>query len=334
MLEYNRLNKEFIKIKDDLHKNKNKPNESEKIKKVLNYKNNEIIKIESELNDKKNIISNLENNISDLKNKNLLINKYEQEIQELNKKLNENEEYFNNEEKNRIKKDNKIKRYEREIQELKKKLNDYKNTEENIPYLETEEEAAENIADIYERRDNKARTLAPPHNVDDIENFDYKEKEFNKHGIDINGLDKDGYNINGVNKYGVKKYGLNINNTEGTRKKYSNRKTSWITDDNGILYDHYRSDRDGFNKDGYNIYGFDKNGLNKDGLNKYGYKKSSRKGLNISSLHVLLSKIYTNNSSKELINEIKKLVKNLYKNKQITKQVYNILNKALINNDS
>ena len=100
------------------------------------------------------------------------------------------------------------------------------------------------------------------------------------------------------------------------------------------MYDQYGFDGDGFNKDGYNIYGFDQNGLNKDGLNKYGYKKLSGKGLNISSLPVLLSKIYTNNSSKELINEIKKLVKNLYKNKEITKQVYNILNKALINNDS
>ena len=109
---------------------------------------------------------------------------------------------------------------------------------------------------------------------DDIKDFDfdYKRKNFNEHGIDVNGLDKDGYNINGINKYGV----------------------------------------------------------NKDGLNMM----ASGKGLNISSLPVLLSKIYTNNSSKELINEIKKLVKNLYKNKQITKQVYNILNKALINNDS
>ena len=94
------------------------------------------------------------------------------------------------------------------------------------------------------------------------------------------------------------------------------------------MYDQYGFDGDGFNKDGYNIYGFDKNGLNKDGLNKYGYKTSSGKGLNISSLPVLLSKIYTNNSSKELINEIKKT------SKKITKQVYNILNKALINNDS
>ena len=65
--------------------------------------------------------------------------------------------------------------------------------------------------------------------------------------------------------------------------------------------------------------------MNKDWLNKYGYKKSSGKGLNIRSLSVLLSKIYTNNSSKELINDIKQLVKNLYKNKQITKQVYNTL---------
>ena len=80
-------------------------------------------------------------------------------------------------------------------------------------------------------------------------------------------------------------------------------------------------DENGFNKDGHDIYGFDKNGLNKDGLNKYGYKKSSGKGLNISSL----SKIYSNNNSKELINDIKQLVKNLYKNKQITKQVYNTL---------
>ena len=117
-------------------------------------------------------------------------------------------------------------------------------------------------------------------------------------------------------------------------KKYPNRKANWITDDdNGILHDQYGFDGDGFNKDGYNIYGFDKNGLNKDRFNKYGYKISSGKGLNISSLPVLLSKIYTNNSSKELVNEIKKLVKNLYKNKQITKQVYNVLNKTLINND-
>ena len=39
--------------------------------------------------------------------------------------------------------------------------------------------------------------------------------------------------------------------------------------------------------------------------------------------------MYTNNSSKELINNIKQLINNLYNNKQITKKVYNILNKAI-----
>ena len=48
---------------------------------------------------------------------------------------------------------------------------------------------------------------------------------------------------------------------------------------------------------------------------------SSGKGLNISSLPILLSKICTNNSSKELINDIKQLINNLYDNKQITKEV-------------
>ena len=70
--------------------------------------------------------------------------------------------------------------------------------------------------------------------------------------------------------------------------------------------------------------------MNKDGLNKYGYKKSSGKGLNISSLPILLSKIYTNNTAgpsdlARRSKKLKKLVTNLYKNKQITKQVYNKL---------
>ena len=43
-----------------------------------------------------------------------------------------------------------------------------------MPPLETEEEAAENIANIYERRD------------------DTPKKEY---GIDVNGLERDGYNI-------------------------------------------------------------------------------------------------------------------------------------------
>ena len=56
-------------------------------------------------------------------------------------------------------------------------------------------------------------------------------------------------------------------------------------------------DQHGFNIDGF-IYGFNKEKLNKDELNKFGYKKKSGKGLKISSLPILLSKIYINNSSK------------------------------------
>ena len=46
-------------------------------------------------------------------------------------------------------------------------------------------------------------------------------------------------------------------------------------------------------------------------------------------LLTFLAKLLFNNSSKELINDIKQPTNNLYDNKQITKQVYNILNKAI-----
>ena len=142
-----------------------------------------------------------------------------------------------------------------------------------MPPLETEEEAAENIANIYESRDDT---------------INKEESDFNEYGIDINGLDRDGYNINGVNRNGVDKDGLNINGIEGTTQKYPKRKVHW-RDGDGALSDQYGFNSTGFNKDGYDIYGFDidgfnkdgcnidgfnKNGLNKDGINKYGYKKN------------------------------------------------------------
>ena len=46
-------------------------------------------------------------------------------------------------------------------------------------------------------------------------------------------------------------------------------------------------------------------------------------------LLTFLAQLLTNNSSKELINDIKQLITNLYDNKQITKQVYNVLNKII-----
>ena len=63
-------------------------------------------------------------------------------------------------------------------------------------------------------------------------------------------------------------------------------------------------------------------------MNKFGYKKKSGKGLNISSLPILLSKLNIKNS-KELTNDIKNLLNHLHDTKQITKQVYNNLIKAI-----
>ena len=59
-----------------------------------------------------------------------------------------------------------------------------------------------------------------------------------------------------------------------------------------------------------------------------------RKGKGYVDLPILLSRLNID-SSKELISNLKQLVKNLYDNKQITKQGYNILNKAITyKNDS
>ena len=59
-------------------------------------------------------------------------------------------------------------------------------------------------------------------------------------------------------------------------------------------------------------------------------------------LLTFLAQLLTNNiaepttrSSKKLITDIEQLINNLYENKQITKQVYNILNKSILyKNDS
>ena len=180
----------------------------------------------------------------------------------------------------------KLKNYLTLIKNLVNKNDTARKYDTDMPFVETEEEAA---------RDDTRK----------------KEKsDFNEYNIDINSLDKDGYNINGVDENGVDKNGLNTNGIKGTRKKYPRRKVNW-RDDDRVLYDQYGFDIDGFNKDGYDIYGFNKEKLNEDGLNKFGYKKKSGKGLNISFLPILLSKIYTNNSSKEIINDIKQLVKKL-----------------------
>ena len=74
-------------------------------------------------------------------------------------------------------------------------------------------------------------------------------------------------------------------------------------------------------KKNYLVYGKDKEKIKTDQAKSF----EDQKGKGYVNLPIALSKIYTNNSSKELINDIKQLVKNLYKKKQITKQVYNTL---------
>ena len=54
-----------------------------------------------------------------------------------------------------------------------------------------------------------------------------------------------------------------------------------------------------------------------------------QKGKGHVNLPIALSKIYTNNSSKDLISNVKQLINDLCDNKQTTKQVYNNLIKAI-----
>ena len=75
----------------------------------------------------------------------------------------------------------------------------------------------------------------------------------------------------------------------------------------------------------YLVYGKDKEKIKTDQAKSF----EDQKGKGYVNLPIALSKIYTNNSSKELINNIKQLLNNLYDTKQITKQVYNNLIKAI-----
>ena len=75
----------------------------------------------------------------------------------------------------------------------------------------------------------------------------------------------------------------------------------------------------------YLLYGKDKEKIKTDEVKSF----EDQKGKGYVNLPIALSKIYTNNSSKELINNIKQLINDLYNNEQITKQVYNILNKSI-----
>ena len=148
---------------------------------------------------------------------------------------------------------------------------------------------------------------------------------------DFNGFDEDGihkdtgkhYDPNGFNSYGIH---------TRTNDKYDN---------NGF-------DIKGFHKDTKNLY--DPNGFDKYGRDFYDNRKKpskiktseaksfeDQKGKGYVDLPIILSKLNINtaepsalaHSSKELISNIEQLINDLYDNKQITKQVYNNLIKAI-----
>ena len=75
----------------------------------------------------------------------------------------------------------------------------------------------------------------------------------------------------------------------------------------------------------YLVYRKDKEKIKTDQAKSF----EDQKGKGYVNLPIALSKIYTNNNSKELINNIKQLLNDLYDNKQITKQVYNNLIKSI-----
>ena len=116
-------------------------------------------------------------------------------------------------------------------------------------------------------------------------------------------------------------------------KKYPKRKINYKEYDDSILYDQYGFNSQGLKKDGYDMYGFKK----KSSKIKISKAKSfkDQKGKGCVGLPILLSKMYTNNNSKELKTNIRNLLNHLYDDKQITKQVYNILNQSITyKNDS
>ena len=75
----------------------------------------------------------------------------------------------------------------------------------------------------------------------------------------------------------------------------------------------------------YLLYGKDKEKIKTDQAKSF----EDQKGKGYVNLPIALSKIYTNNSSKELINNVKQLINELYDNEQITKKVYNNLIKTI-----
>ena len=151
-----------------------------------------------------------------------------------------------------------------------KKIKEYA----DMPYLETEEEAAENIADINERRDvrkkdNKARTFAPSDNAEKSETNKIK-----KIVSDSNKDDDDNKNIKKIYDDDDDVIKIFYKDDENIKIFY---------DDDGVIKiirnDDYKIN--GLDENGYNINGLDEYDLDENGYNIRGTKGTKKKNPNI-----------------------------------------------------
>ena len=147
-----------------------------------------------------------------------------------------------------------------------------------------------------------------PNNFDRNGFYKYTRNIYDPNGFDRNGLHKDTrtkYYPEGFDRNGLHKYTRNIYDPNGFDRNGLHKETKTIYDPQG------------FDINGYDMH----NNRKKSSKIKTSKAKSfeDQKGKGYVNLPIALSKIYTNNSSKELINNIE----------QLTKQVYDNLIKAI-----
>ena len=235
-----------------------------------------------------------------IKNNKILTNAEKNELQNTIEIINkEKKELQENIEKIISQKISIINEYRKSVYIIKKYIESRK-YEDNLKTMERVKELEEVIESNHQSF-NVVTTIY----TDNLEKMRKMEKDLEnayKKTIDI--LTKNKYDPNGFDIYG---------NHKDTGNKY---------------------DPNGFDKDGYNINGLGRNGIKETKKISSKIKTSNaksfkdQKGKGYVDLPILLSKLNIN-SSKELISNIEQLINNLYKNKQITNQVYNILNKAI-----
>ena len=217
-------------------------------------------------------------------------------IENINKEKKELQENI----KKTISQKNSINNEYRKSVDIIKKYKESKKYEDSLEAMERIKELEKDLVSSH-----KSIDVITTIHIDNLERIKKMEEDLENAYKIIDIFTKNKYDPNGFDIYG---------NHKDTGNKY---------------------DPNGFDRDDYNVNALDRNGI------KGTRKKSSnakpfkvQKGKGYVDLPILLSKLNIN-SSKELISNIEQLINNLYKNKQITNQVYNILNKAITyKNDS